>query len=79
MVNFLLFIHRVGGRDLDKLKPYVGPSVSGFIWGSIAFIAQALLRAPGTHPFGAFQELAIWSIAGAMIAFAIAFVGDQFA
>ena len=62
----------------NKLKPYIAPSLSGFIWGSLAFIFQGLLVGPLTHQLDASQELIIWSMGGALIAFAIAFVGDQF-
>jgi hypothetical protein len=78
VVNFLLFDLRMGSR-LHKLKPYIGPSASGFIWGSVVFILYSLLMGPTTHLLDASQELAIWSTAGALIAFSIAFLGDQFA
>ena len=61
---------------MHQLKPYAAPIAFGFVWGTLGFILYGFTLAPPQHSIEAFQQLAVWSIAGALTACAIAFVWD---
>jgi hypothetical protein len=63
---------------MQKLSFYAGVGASGFIWGTIAYMLNSFVRAPAPYSMDAFQELAIWSTAGAVASCIIAFVWERF-
>ena len=62
---------------MQKLYFYAGAGASGFIWGTLAYMLHSVLRPLGSHSMDAFQELAIWSTAGATVSCVIVFVWER--